>query len=115
MKRFAILVVAIFALVLFEGQADAQCGYGGGFRGGSGISIGIGTGGFNRGFGGFGVGPGFNRGFGGYGGVGGFGPSFSYRPVYRAVPVYRAPTVYGGFGGFGGGYSRGFGVRGCGW
>ena len=90
MKRFVILVVAVFAVALMENQAEAQF-YGGRGFGGSGFSIGFGTGGFNRGFGGFnrgfgGVGfsSGFNRGFGGFNsGFNSFGPSYrSYRPSY---------------------------------
>ena len=109
MKRFAILVMAVFAVALMENQSEAQF-YGGRGFGGSGFGISIGTGGFNRGFGGFnrgfgGVGfsSGFNRGFGGYGGgFNSFGPSYyrSYRPSYG-----YGRSFYGG-----GGYRGG-----CGW
>ena len=103
MKRFAILVVAVFAVALMESQSEAQF-YGGRGFGGSGFSISVGNGGFNRGFGGFnrgfgGVGfsSGFNRGFGGFNS---FGPSYysrSYRPSY-----YGGRSFYGG-GGYRGG------------
>lgn len=102
MKRFAILVVAVFAVALMESQSEAQF-YGGRGFGGSGFALSIGTGGFNRGFGGFnrgfgGVGysTGFNRGYGG-----GFGPSF-YRPYSYARPVYYPSRSFYG-GGFRGG------------
>ena len=51
MKRFAIFIVAVFAVALMENQSEAQF-YGGPSFGGSGFSVGIGSGGFNRSFGG---------------------------------------------------------------
>ncbi len=100
MKRFAILVVAVFAVALMENQSEAQF-YGGRGFGGSGFAISVGSGGFNRGFGGFnrgfgGVGfsSGFNRGFGGFNS---FGPSY-YRPSYYR-PSYGRSFYGGGFRG----------------
>ena len=101
MKRFAILVVAVFAVALMENQSEAQF-YGGRGFGGSGFSIGFGTGGFNRGFGGFNS---FNRGYGGFNsfnrGFGGFGGGYSYRPTYYRSyrPSYSRSYYGGGFRG----------------
>ena len=111
MKFLAILMIAVSTLFVGTAQ-ESQAQF---YRGGSGFSIGFGTGGFggygggfNRGgFGGFNS---FNRGFGG----GGFGYS-SYRPVYR---TYSRPVYGGGFGGggfYGGGRSFYGGGRGCGY
>ena len=103
MKFFATLIIAVATLLIAPAQeSQAQC-----YRGGSGVSIGIGSG-----FGGFGGGfNSFNRGFGGVG----IGYS-SFRPVYGRSFV--APVYGGGFGGgrgfYGGGRSF-YGGRGCGW
>jgi len=116
MKRLVAVVAVVAAMIVFTSQ-ESQAQW---HRGGSGISIGFGTGGFggfNPGFGGFnrGFGPGFGGGFGHpfYGGgfnrgFGGSGLSVGYssfRPVY-------GNSFNRGFGG-GGGYYRG-GGRGCG-
>ena len=105
MKRFAVLVAVVVAMVMFTSQ-ESQAQF---HRGGSGFGVGFSTGGFNRGFGGFNSFNSFNR--GGFGGVGfnsfnrGFSPSFrtsSFRPSYGR-------SSFGGFSG--GGFSRG----GCGY
>ena len=118
MIKFIACLVAVAAISLTTGETQAQF-----YRGGSGVSIGFGGGGFNRGFSSFNrgfnrsgvsinIGNGFNRGFGGYG----------YSPVYRgggfyssgvryARPVYYSP-VYRGGGYYGGGAYRG---RSCGY
>lgn len=110
MKFVATLVIAVATLFVGTAQ-ESQAQF---YRGGSGISIGFGSGfggyggGFNRGFGGFNSFNSFNRGFGG----GGFGYS-SYRPVYGrsfATPVYG-----GGRSFYGGGRSFYGGGRSCGY
>lgn len=112
MKFVATLVIAVATLFVGTAQ-ESQAQF---YRGGSGFSIGIGTGGFG-GFGGGGFGPGFYGrpvgGFGG-GGFGGYGVrpgvSFGYssfRPVYGNS---FARPVYGG----GRNFYRGGGGRGCG-
>ena len=107
MKFIATLVIAL--VTLFVGTAqESQAQF---HRGGSGISIGIGSG-----FGGFGgYGGGFNRGFNNFNsfnrGFGGVGVGYSsFRPVYR---TYARP-VYGGGGFYGGGRSVYGGGRSCG-
>lgn len=112
MKRFVAVIAVVAAMCVFTSQ-ESQAQF---YRGGSGISIGIGNGGFggfNRGFGGYG--GGFNRGFGGGFGApiygGGFNRSVavtSFRPSYNRS-VYRPSfnRSFGG-GGFGGGRGCGF-------
>jgi len=125
MKRFVAVVAVVAAMFVFTTQ-ESQAQF---YRGGSGISIGFGSGGFggfNPGFGGFNPGfGGINRGFGGFGGGfghplygGGFNRGFggsglsvgysSFRPSYGRS--YYRPTYGRSFYG-GGGYSRG---RNCG-
>lgn len=105
MKQFVILLAAIAMIGFVTSESHAQY-----YRGGSGFSIGIGSG-----YGGFG-GGGFNRGYGGFNrGFGGYGGSY-YRPVYRSYGGYGGGFSRG-YGGYGGGYSRSFygGGRGCGY
>lgn len=111
MKRFVAVMAVVAAMFVFTSQ-ESQAQF---YRGGSGISIGIGTGGFggfNRGFGGYG--GGFNRGFGGFGSPiygGGFNRSVavtSFRPSYSRS--YYRPSYNRSF--YGGGFSRG---RSCGY
>jgi len=126
MNKLLACLAAVVAISMTANESQAQC-----YRGGSGFSIGVGSGfnnfgysNFNRGYGrsvsglsisigngGFGPYGGFapvNRGF--YGGV----PYYAARPVIVPVaPVYRGGGFYGG-GGYYGGY-RGGGYRpGCG-
>lgn len=121
MNKIIACLVAVAAISITAGESQAQF-----YRGGSGISIGIGSG-FNSGFGYSNFNRGFNRsgvsisvgnGFNRYGG---FGGGYGYAPVYRgggfygggvryARPVYSAP-VYRGGGYYGGGAYRG---RSCG-
>ena len=118
MKRFVTVLAVVAAMFVFTTQ-ESQAQYGGFGR--SGISIGIGSGGFggfNRGFGGYG--GGFNRGFGGgFGGVPFYGGGFnrgvsvgysSFRPTYGRSYYQPSRSYYGG----GGGFYRG-GGRGCGY
>ncbi len=113
MKRFIAVLTVVAAMVVFT-SSESQAQF---HRGGSGFSIGFGSGGFggfNNGFGGF------NRGFGGIGGFGnpygGFNRGFggpgisvgysSFRPTYSYGRSYARPV-------YGGGYYRG-GGRSCG-
>ena len=125
MYKLIACLVAVTAVSLSAEDSQAQC-----YRGGGGISIGVGN--FNRGFGGYGapigraggfslsignggfVGPGFGGGFapgfvGGYGRpAGGFyGSPYAVSGVVVPVaPVYRSGGFYGGgaYRGYGGGY-----------
>ncbi len=120
MNKLLACLIAVVAVSLSSEESNAQC-----YRGGSGFSIGVGSG-FNN----FGYGN-FNRGFGrpvgglsisvGNGGFGGFGvpinrgfygggvPYYAARPAFVPVqPVYRG-GYYGGGGFYGGGYGRGCG------
>lgn len=131
MYKLIACLVAVTAISLSAQESQAQF-----YRGGSGISIGVGN--FNRGFGGgFGVpygrsvggfslsignggfvGPGFvGPGIGGFGG--GFGGGYGYgRPVggfYARPVVVPVAPVYRGGGYYGGGFYRGYGGgRSCG-
>ena len=110
MKRFVAVVAVLAAMIVFTSQ-ESQAQF---YRGGSGFSVGFGSGGFggfnrgfggfNRGFGGFGspiYGGGFNRGFGGSSiGFSSFRPSYSYRPSYG--------RSFGGGGFYRGGRSCGY-------
>ena len=113
MRRLVTAVAVIAAMFVFTSQ-ESQAQF---YRGGSGVSISIGSGGFgglNRGFGGYGGYSGFNRGFGGfnspyYGGLNrGLSVGYSsFRPSYGRSFYQPTRSYYRG----GGGYHRGGGYR----
>jgi hypothetical protein len=93
MKRFAILLVAGFAMSLMASESQAQVGVQyGNFGPRSAFSVSVGRGFYHPGWYGGGFHPG---GWGGY-----YAPV--YRPVVPVVPVYGygyGRPVYGGWGG----------------
>ncbi|QEG24263.1 hypothetical protein [Mariniblastus fucicola] len=132
MYKLLACLVAVAAISLTAGESQAQF-----YRGGSGISIGIGgvNGGigyssFNRGYGRSVSGLSINLGNGGFSPYGGFAPVYRggygggfygagrpvvvARPVVQVAPVYRG-GYYGGHrgGGYYGGHRHG-GYRSCG-
>jgi hypothetical protein len=84
MKRFLAIMVALGVVALAAPQEASAHNF---YRGGSGFSIGFGTGGFG------GFGPG---GFGPYGGFGGF-PAYGFRPAGVSIGYssFRPAYSYG--------------------
>ena len=101
MRRFA-LVLSVLGLFVVADQASAQRGWGGGGRGGSGFSIGVGPGGV---YGGYSSG-GYYGGYpGSYGGYRGYGSGY-----YGGYPSYYGRGYYGGYPSYYGGYGTGLGI-----
>lgn len=112
--KFVVSMIVAVAVFFMAPAQESQAQF---YRGGSGLSISFGSGGFGSPFYGGRYG-GFNRGIGwghpyGFGGSGLSVGYSSFRPTYSYGRSYVRP-YYGGYGGYGRGYGGGY-RRGCGY